>query len=192
MRSAVLLSGGLVMLRQLPWTPSGTNPGSYTWASHDDRVLADQVAARTPRNAVILTGGRPNDPLLILAGRTAVMGYPGWLNSYGTDFGSRPDDVRKTRTPPLGARVRTSDPSRLYDALWTPPPPPGRISRTRMAASDERRTSSTSGVCSSRAALRARSTLRSGRTESSARASSASARVLARRACARYCATRTR
>ena len=92
--ASVLLSGGLVMLRQLPWTPSGTNPGSYTWASHDDRVLADQVAARTPRNAVILTGGRPNDPLLILAGRTAVMGYPGWLNSYGTDFGSRPDDVR--------------------------------------------------------------------------------------------------
>jgi hypothetical protein len=82
------------MLRDLPWTPRDTNPGSYTWAGHDDRVLAAQVAARTPRNAVILTGGRPNDSLLTLAGRTAVMGYPGWLNSYGTDFGSRPDDVK--------------------------------------------------------------------------------------------------
>ena len=46
-----------------------------------------------PRDAVLLTGGRPNDPLLTIAGRTAVMGYAGWLNSYGTDFGSRPDDI---------------------------------------------------------------------------------------------------
>jgi hypothetical protein len=92
--ASVLASGGLVMLRQLPWTSTGNNPGTYTWASHDDRVLADQVEARTARTAVVLTGGRPNDPLLILAGRTAVMGYPGWLNSYGTDFGTRPEDVR--------------------------------------------------------------------------------------------------
>jgi hypothetical protein len=91
---SLLLTGGLVMLRDLPWTPHDTNPGSYTWAGHDDRELAAQVTARTPRNAVILTGGRPNDSLLTLAGRTAVMGYPGWLNSYGTDFGSRPGDVK--------------------------------------------------------------------------------------------------
>ena len=96
--ASVLLSGGLVMLRQLPWTPADANPGSFTWASHDDRVLAGEVEARTPRTAVILTGGRPNDPLLTLAGRTAVMGYPGWLNSYGTDFGTRPDDVRAMYT----------------------------------------------------------------------------------------------
>ncbi|HVS41416.1 MAG TPA: hypothetical protein VMU20_04025, partial [Candidatus Dormibacteraeota bacterium] len=96
--ASVLLSGGLVMLRQLPWTPADANPGSFTWASHDDRVLAGEVEARTPRTAVILTGGRPNDPLLTLAGRTAVMGYPGWLNSYGTDFGTRPDEVRAMYT----------------------------------------------------------------------------------------------
>jgi hypothetical protein len=91
--ASLLLTGGLVMLRSLPWTPSQTNPGSYVWASRDDRDLAAAVAARTPRDAIILTGGRPNDPLLTLAGRTAVMGYAGWLNSYGTDFGSRPGDV---------------------------------------------------------------------------------------------------
>jgi hypothetical protein len=92
--ASLLLTGGLVMLRNLPWTPRDTNPGSYSWAGQDDRDLAAQVAAHTPRNAVILTGGRPNDPLLTLAGRTAVMGYAGWLNSYGTDFGTRPQDIR--------------------------------------------------------------------------------------------------
>jgi hypothetical protein len=92
--ASLLVTGGLVMLRSLPWTPAATNPGSYTWASGDDRELAAVVAARTPPNAVVLTGGSPNDPLLTLAGRTAVMGYPGWLNSYGTDFGTRPEDVR--------------------------------------------------------------------------------------------------
>jgi hypothetical protein len=92
--TSLLMTGGLVMLRSLPWTPAETNPGSYTWASADDRDIAAQVAAHTPRNAVILTGGRPNDPVLTLAGRTAVMGYPGWLNSYGTDFGTRPADIR--------------------------------------------------------------------------------------------------
>jgi hypothetical protein len=92
--ASLLVSGGLVMLRQLPWTPPATNPGSYPWATRDDQELAAVVAARTPRNAVVLTGGSPNDPLLTLAGRLAVMGYPGWLNSYGTDFGTRPDDVR--------------------------------------------------------------------------------------------------
>ena len=92
--ASVLATGGLVMLRSLPWTPPGTNPGAYVWASGDDRELAAAVDARSPRNAVVLTGGRPNDPLLTLGGRTAVMGYPGWLNSYGTDFGTRPDDIR--------------------------------------------------------------------------------------------------
>ncbi len=43
---------------------------------------------------MFLTEGKPNDPVLTLAGRTAVMGYYGWLWSYGTDFGSRPQDVR--------------------------------------------------------------------------------------------------
>jgi hypothetical protein len=92
--ASLLVTGGLVMLRQLPWTPPATNPGSYPWATRDAQELAAAVAARSARNAVVLTGGSPNDPLLTLAGRLAVMGYPGWLNSYGTDFGSRPDDVR--------------------------------------------------------------------------------------------------
>ena len=85
----------LVVLRLLPWTPVADSVGGpYSTATAADARLAAQVAATTPSTAVFLTEGKPNDPLLTLAGRTAVMGYYGWLWSYGTDFGSRPQDVR--------------------------------------------------------------------------------------------------
>jgi hypothetical protein len=93
--TTVLLTGVLVLLRLLPWTPAVDSVGGpYASATVDDVRLAAQVAAVTPANAVFLTDGKPNDPVLTLAGRTAVMGYYGWLWSYGTDFGSRPQDVR--------------------------------------------------------------------------------------------------
>ncbi|HSP65078.1 MAG TPA: hypothetical protein VLO10_02710 [Candidatus Deferrimicrobium sp.] len=95
MATTVLLTGVLVLVRFLPWTPSADSVGGpYTTATADDISLAATVAAVTPANAVFLTEGKPNDPVLTLAGRTAVMGYYGWLWSYGTDFGQRPQDVR--------------------------------------------------------------------------------------------------
>ncbi|MBJ7608427.1 MAG: hypothetical protein JF887_03210 [Candidatus Dormibacteraeota bacterium] len=93
--STVLLTGTLVLLRLLPWTPPAEAVGGpYTSASADDVRLATRVAASTAPDAIFLTEGRPNDPIIMLAGRTAVMGYYGWLWSYGTDFGSRYNDVR--------------------------------------------------------------------------------------------------
>jgi hypothetical protein len=93
--TTVLLTGVLVLVRLLPWTPANDSIGGpYTTATVDDVRLAAAVAAATPSNAVFLTEGKPNDPVLTLAGRTAVMGYYGWLWSYGTDFGQRPQDVR--------------------------------------------------------------------------------------------------
>jgi hypothetical protein len=95
MASTVLLTGILVLLRLLPWTPVADSVGGpYSTATAADVRLAARVAAATPSNAIFLTEGKPNDPVLTLAGRTAVMGYYGWLWSYGTDFGSRPQDVR--------------------------------------------------------------------------------------------------
>jgi hypothetical protein len=93
--STVLLTGVLVLVRLLPWTPIHDSVGGpYSTATADDVRLAARVAAATPFNAIFLTEGKPNDPVLTLAGRTAVMGYYGWLWSYGTAFGSRPQDVR--------------------------------------------------------------------------------------------------
>jgi hypothetical protein len=86
----MLLTGTLVLLRLLPWTPpEDAITGPYVVASAAERSMAATVAATTDRRAVFLTSGRPNDPLLAVAGRTALMGYYGWLWSYGTDFGSR-------------------------------------------------------------------------------------------------------
>jgi hypothetical protein len=108
--SSVLLTGVLVLVRLLPWTPIDNSVGGpYTSATASDVRVAAQVAASTPSNAVFLTEGKPNDPVLTLAGRTAVMGYYGWLWSYGTDFGSRPQDVR-TMLEGCGTQARADCP----------------------------------------------------------------------------------
>ncbi len=93
--ASVLLTGVLVLLRLMPWTPAMDSVGGpYTSVPADDARMATTVASSTPADAVFLTEGRPNDPLLVVAGRTTVMGYYGWLWSYGTDFGTRYGDVR--------------------------------------------------------------------------------------------------
>jgi len=90
-----VLTGVVVLMRLLPWTPPvDAVGGPYTVASADERVLAAAVAAKTAGSAVFLTYGRPNDPVLAIAGRTGVMGYYGWLWSYGTNFGTRVTDVQ--------------------------------------------------------------------------------------------------
>ncbi len=91
----MLLTGVVVMLRFGPWTPPADRvSGPYTIADSQERMLAATVAAVAPAQAVFLTFGTPNDSMLTVAGRTSVMGYYGWLWSYGTVFGTRPDDVK--------------------------------------------------------------------------------------------------
>jgi len=108
----ILASGGLVMLRLLPWTPQDHSPGVFTWASAEDQRLAQQVEAVTPPRSVFVTAGSPDDPVLTLAGRSAVLGYNGWLFSYGTDFGTRVSDVAT-----ILRGCRGSDPCAVYDLL---------------------------------------------------------------------------
>jgi hypothetical protein len=91
--TTMLLTGVLVVLRLLPWTPPvHAITGPYVVATAQERSMAAIVAATTDSRAVFLTSGRPNDPLLAVAGRTGLMGYYGWLWSYGTVFGSRYTD----------------------------------------------------------------------------------------------------
>jgi len=92
--ASVIMTGAVVMLRFMPWTPASvSNAGPFVWASADDRSLAEQVEASTAPDAVILTMGRHNDPLMTLAGRRTVVGYTGWLWSYGIDYRARQSDV---------------------------------------------------------------------------------------------------
>ena len=91
----VLLTGALVVARLLPWTPQADAiTGPYTIASTQELQLAATIERATPKGSVFLTFGRPNDPVLAVAGRIGVMGYSGWLWSYGLDLGSRYGDVQ--------------------------------------------------------------------------------------------------
>jgi hypothetical protein len=91
----VLLTGALVVLRLLPWTPpQDAITGPYTIANTQELQLASTIDRVTPKGAVFLTFGRPNDPVLAVAGRIGVMGYGGWLWSYGISFGTRYTDVQ--------------------------------------------------------------------------------------------------
>ena len=91
--ATMLITGVVVVLRLLPWTPlEHSVTGPYQIVSADEQALAARLAAVTPDRAVFLTSGRPGDPVLTVAGRTAVMGYYGWVWSYGIDVGTRPAD----------------------------------------------------------------------------------------------------
>ncbi|MFN2569110.1 MAG: hypothetical protein ABR564_05855 [Candidatus Dormibacteria bacterium] len=111
---SMLLTGILSVLRLLPWTPAAYASGPYVASTTGERRLAAEVARITPRRAVFLTPGRPHDPVLTLAGRTSVMAYYGWLWSYGTDFGNRPEDVR---TMYLGCAAEPAEACRVSELL---------------------------------------------------------------------------
>src|ERR1022692_4261091 len=95
----VLLTGALVVLRLLPWTPpQDAVTGPYTIANTQELQLASTIDRVTAKGAVFLTFGRPNDPVLVVAGRIGVMGYGGWLWSYGISFETRYKDVQTMYT----------------------------------------------------------------------------------------------
>ncbi|MFN2452576.1 MAG: hypothetical protein ABR541_09515 [Candidatus Dormibacteria bacterium] len=91
--ASLVLTGGLVMLRFLPWTPRADAVGGpYVMLSARDAQLAADLDAHTPAGSVVLTSQGVTDPALVGSGRTAFLGYYGWLWSYGTDFGNRLND----------------------------------------------------------------------------------------------------
>jgi hypothetical protein len=117
----VIMTGAVVMLRFLPWTPTqDNNAGPFIWASAEDRSLAAQVQRRTAPDAVILTMGRHNDPLMTLAGRRTVLGYNGWLWSYGIDYRARQADVAAMYQGCSGTvpRCTATDLLRLYGVSY--------------------------------------------------------------------------
>ncbi len=66
----------------------------YVLASASDIAFANLVREKTPVDAVILTSNKHNHPVSMLAGRTIVLGYTGWLWSYGISYQERERDVR--------------------------------------------------------------------------------------------------
>jgi hypothetical protein len=117
----VLLTGALVVLRLLPWTPPQDSiTGPYTIANTQELQLASTIDRVTPEGSVFLTFGRPNDPVLAVAGRIGVMGYGGWLWSYGISFGARFNDVQTMYTGCAGDPATCPVPGllRKYDISY--------------------------------------------------------------------------
>ena len=94
----LVASGGLSLLQVLP--PQGP---SYVWFSAEDLQLAAEVRQLTPPKAIFVTAADPNNeiaaypnnPVADLAGRSILMGYPGWLWSYGINYMRREADIRR-------------------------------------------------------------------------------------------------
>ncbi|PZS18123.1 MAG: hypothetical protein DLM60_12595 [Pseudonocardiales bacterium] len=59
------------------------------FASTSDVALAGWVRAHTAPDAVFIGADRPGQPVATLAGRSAVLGYTGWLYSYNLPYADR-------------------------------------------------------------------------------------------------------
>ncbi|MEO1131642.1 MAG: hypothetical protein AAFX40_02930 [Cyanobacteria bacterium J06639_1] len=64
-------------------------------ASKTEVEFAHQVRQHTTASDLILNGPSHNHPISVLSGRRMVIGYTGWLWSYGIDFGQRETDTAK-------------------------------------------------------------------------------------------------
>ena len=67
----------------------------YQFFNNQQLAVADSVRRLIPPQAVVLTASNHNHWLPALTGRQIVMGYPGWLWTYGIDYLPRQADVVK-------------------------------------------------------------------------------------------------
>jgi len=86
----LVLSGGLDLARASDFSVS-----SYQFVDTRGVELAAWVRAHTPADAVIAVADDHNSPIPTLSGRRILVGYPGWLFTYGlSDYVQKGDDLR--------------------------------------------------------------------------------------------------
>ncbi len=78
-----VLSMDMALIGQSSLSQSTTTPPRYLLAGAEEEEVARAVLRSTAPSAVFLTEGQPNEPVSLLAGRTVLLGYDGWLWSYG-------------------------------------------------------------------------------------------------------------
>ncbi|HEU4792908.1 MAG TPA: hypothetical protein VFS96_04555 [Nitrolancea sp.] len=86
--ATMLLSGVLINLQQF------LGLDRNLLLTTEELQVAEQVREKTPPRAVFVTGIQHNHPVSVLTGRRIVMGYPGWLWSYGFDYSTEYRDLR--------------------------------------------------------------------------------------------------
>jgi len=86
----LVLSGGLDLARASDFTIS-----SYQFVDARGLQLAAWVRTNTPPDAVFEVADDHNSPIPTLSGRRILVGYPGWLFTYGlSDYVQKGDDLR--------------------------------------------------------------------------------------------------
>lgn len=83
----MLLSGTLVNLQQL------LGLDRHLLLTTEELQVATRVREKTPPRAMFATATQHNHPVSVLTGRRIVMGYPGWLWSYGFDYATEQRDL---------------------------------------------------------------------------------------------------
>jgi hypothetical protein len=92
--ATVVLTGAIVVVG-IPWASykNGTfDTARFHVADAAERTMAQQLIAKTSPGSIFVTTREPDDPVATIAGRTTLMGFYGWLWSYGIDFGEPPND----------------------------------------------------------------------------------------------------
>lgn len=92
---ATVVLTGVIVVVGIPWSSykNGTfDTSRLPVADAAERQMAARIVAKTSTSAIFVTTRAPDDPVETLAGRTTLMGYYGWLWSYGIDFGTPPHD----------------------------------------------------------------------------------------------------
>ncbi len=59
----------------------------------NDLLLSEFIKENTNNQSLFLTSGNHNNPVSCLAGRRILMGYRGWISSYGIDYAEREKDI---------------------------------------------------------------------------------------------------
>jgi hypothetical protein len=62
--------------------------------NNDELLAADWVKENTDKTSIILTSDKHNHFVSTLTGRQIIMGYRGWLWSYGIDYGKRESEIK--------------------------------------------------------------------------------------------------
>ncbi|HET7467443.1 MAG TPA: hypothetical protein VFL29_12330 [Candidatus Dormibacteraeota bacterium] len=86
----LVFTGGLDLTRA-----QDTSVSSYQFVDARGLQLAGWVRANTPPDAIFLVADEHNSPIPTLTGRRIVIGYPGWLFTYGlADYAQKTNDAQ--------------------------------------------------------------------------------------------------
>ena len=88
---------------------------SFRLLDNDELAVAAWARTSTPGEAIFLTGWKNDHPILTESGRPEVMGYPGWLWTWGLPA---PDDRQKDVVDMYRGGSRTQDLLRQYGVAY--------------------------------------------------------------------------